>query len=137
MLKGVINHATSAAGSMVAGYVVRAFVTVPFIIGLGFATAALSLLLIDRFGHRDAYLIIAGIFTLVGVLAALIVRRREGRTENLARFATGPPLKAVDALQQRNMATGTVVIVSFLAGAALCTALGSFESALPTPFVIS
>jgi hypothetical protein len=137
MLRGIINHAASAAGSMVAGYVARAFVAVPFIIGLGFATAALSLLLIDHFGHRDAYLMIAGIFTLVGALAALIASGKERRTENPTARATGPKFKPVDLLHRRSMATGTFVIVTLLVGAALYAAVASFAPALPSPYFIS
>jgi len=119
---------------MLAGYVARAFVAVPFIIAFGFATAALSLLLIDRFGQRDAYLIIAGIFMLVGVVAALIVNGKESRTESSTAIATGPNKKA---LNRRSMATGTVVIILLIAGAMLCAVLGLFAPVLPTPFVIS
>jgi hypothetical protein len=119
---------------MLAGYVARAFVAVPFIIGFGFATAALTLLLIDRFGHRDAYLIIAGIFMLVGVVAALIVNAKEGRTDVPTAISTGPNKTA---LNRGSMATGTVVIILLLAGAMLCAALGLFAPVLPTPFVIS
>ena len=34
-------------------------------------------MLVERFGHRDAYFIVAGIFSLLGMLAALIVRSKE------------------------------------------------------------
>ena len=60
MFRGVFNYAASSAGSLIAGYLARASVAVPFIVAFGFAMAALSLMLSDRFGHRDAYLIVAG-----------------------------------------------------------------------------
>ena len=124
MLRGVINHAASAAGSMVAGYLARASVAVPFIIGFGFATTALSLLLIDRFGHRDAFLIIAGIFTLLGVLAALTVSGKErGNAANAVAYKTDSPPVARDA------AATAAVAMPF---AVLGTVLTSFG---PAPFL--
>lgn len=77
MFRGVFNYAASFAGSLIAGYLARASVAVPFIVAFGFAIAALSLMLNDRFGHRDAYLIVAGTFTVLGLFAALIVRGKE------------------------------------------------------------
>jgi len=77
VFRGLINDAKSAAGSVVAKYAVRASVAVPFIIALGFATAGVTLMLVERFGHRNAYLMVAGGFTAVGLLAVLIVRTKE------------------------------------------------------------
>ncbi len=77
MFKGVINDAKSAAGSLIARYLARASVAVPFVVAFGFATAGGTLMLVERFGHRDAYLIVAGIFALLGMLAALFVRSKE------------------------------------------------------------
>ena len=77
MFRGVFNYAASSAGSLIAGYLARASVAVPFIVAFGFAMAALSLMLSDRFGHLDAYLIVAGTFTVLGLFAALIVRGKE------------------------------------------------------------
>jgi hypothetical protein len=58
MFRGLINDAKSAAGSVVAKYAARASVAVPFFIALGFATAAVTLMLVEQFGHRNAYLIV-------------------------------------------------------------------------------
>jgi hypothetical protein len=44
---------------------------------LGFATAGITLMLVERFGHRNAYFMVAGGFTAIGFLAALIVRNKE------------------------------------------------------------
>ena len=73
----MINDAKSAAGSLIARYLARASVAVPFVVAFGFATAGGSLMLVERFGHRDAYLIVAGIFALLGMLAVLFVRSKE------------------------------------------------------------
>ena len=77
MFKGLLNDAKSAAGSLIARYLARASVAVPFVIALGFATAGGTLMLVERFGHRDAYFMVAGIFTLLGILTALFVRSKE------------------------------------------------------------
>jgi hypothetical protein len=77
MFQGIINNAKAAAGSMVAKYAARASVAVPFIVALGFATAAVTLMLVERFGHQNAYFMVAGGFTVIGLLAALIVRTKE------------------------------------------------------------
>lgn len=77
MFRGFINDAKSAAGSVIAKYAARASVAVPFIIALGFATAGATLMLVERFGHRNAYFMVAASFTVLGFLAALIVRTKE------------------------------------------------------------
>lgn len=77
MFRGLINDVKSAAGSVVEKYAARASVAVPFIIALGFATAGVTLMLVERFGHRNAYLMVAGGFTALGLLAALIVWTKE------------------------------------------------------------
>ena len=77
MFRGLINDVKSAAGSVAARYATRATVAVPFLIALGFATAAATLILVERFGARDAYFMVAGTFTAIGIVAALIVRATE------------------------------------------------------------
>lgn len=73
MFQGIINNAKATAGSMVVKYAARASVAVPFIVALGFATAAVTLMLVERFGHQNAYFMVAGAFTVIGLLAALVV----------------------------------------------------------------
>jgi hypothetical protein len=77
VFRGLINDVKSAAGSVVEKYAARASVAVPFIIALGFATAGVTLMLVERFGHRNAYFMVAGGFTALGLLAALIVWTKE------------------------------------------------------------
>jgi hypothetical protein len=77
VFRGLINDVKFAAGSVVEKYAARASVAVPFIIALGFATAGVTLMLVERFGHRNAYFMVAGGFTALGLLAALIVRTKE------------------------------------------------------------
>ena len=66
---------------MVLKYVARASVAVPFVIALGFALAAITVILVNRFGQINAYWTIAGGLALVGVLAAIIVSVKEHEEE--------------------------------------------------------
>ena len=66
---------------MVLKYVARASVAVPFFIALGFALAAITVMLVDRFGHVTAYWAVAGGMALVGAIAAVIVSAREREEE--------------------------------------------------------
>lgn len=77
MFAGVIQHAREAAGHLVLRYVARASVAVPFLIALGFAIAAIAVMLVDRFGHVTAYWIMAGGLVILGVLAAILVSVKE------------------------------------------------------------
>ena len=86
MFQGLINNAKSAVSGLVLKYVARASVAVPFFIALGFALAAITVMLVDRFGHVTAYWAVAGGMALVGAIAAVIVSARE-REEEVAEQA--------------------------------------------------
>ena len=73
MFAGLINQAKSAVSHLVLQYVARASVAVPFIIALGFALAAITVLLVNRFGHAAAYAMMAGGLAAIGVVAAIAV----------------------------------------------------------------
>lgn len=77
MFQALLNDAKSAAGSLVAKYVARASVAVPFLVAAGFAIAALTLTLVERFGAIAAYWMLAGGFTAVGLVAAAVVGVKE------------------------------------------------------------
>ncbi len=81
MFQGLINNAKSAVSGLVLKYVARASVAVPFFIALGFALAAITVMLVDRFGHVTAYWAVAGGMALVGAIAAVIVSAREREEE--------------------------------------------------------
>jgi hypothetical protein len=83
MFRGLINDAKSAAGSLIAKYLARASVAVPFIVAVGFATAAVTLTLVDRFGGIIGSWIVAGGFTLIGLVATLAVTVK-GQEEEVA-----------------------------------------------------
>ena len=87
MFQSLINDAKSAAGSVAAKYLARVSVAVPFIAALGFATAALTFMLVERYGYIAAYWMVAGGFTLVGVVATLVVSVKEQEEEIAERQA--------------------------------------------------
>jgi len=81
MFRGLINDAKAAAGSLVGKYLVRASVAVPFIVAAGFGVAALTVSLVASFGALHAYMMLAGGFTLIGLLAAFVVSVKEQEEE--------------------------------------------------------
>jgi hypothetical protein len=78
---GLINHAKEAASHLVLKYLARASVAIPFIIGLGFALAAIAVMLVERFGHVIGYWIMAGGLAAIGVVAAVAVSVKEHEEE--------------------------------------------------------
>jgi hypothetical protein len=78
---GLINQAKSAASHLVLKYVARASVAVPFVIGAGFALAAITVMLVERFGHVMAYWLVAGGLALIGVIASIVVTVKEHEEE--------------------------------------------------------
>ena len=87
MFAGLINRAKSAAGQLVLKYVARASVAVPFVIAAGFALAAITVMLVERFGHVMAYWLVAGGLALIGVVASIVVSIKEHGEEAAERQA--------------------------------------------------
>jgi len=81
MFQGLINSAKSAVSGLVLKYVARASVAMPFVIALGFALAAITVMLVDRFGQITAYWTVAGGLALIGVIAAIVVSVKEHEEE--------------------------------------------------------
>ena len=77
MIQGLINDAKAAIGAVIATYLARASVAVPFIAAAGFATAATTFLLAEQLGVVAACWIVAGGFTAIGAVAALFVGIKE------------------------------------------------------------
>jgi len=77
LFAGLINHARAAASHLVLRYVARASVAIPFLIALGFAIAAIAVMLVERFGHVTAYWIMAAGLAALGVMAAIVVSVKE------------------------------------------------------------
>src|SRR6185312_3497082 len=81
LFAGVINNAKAAVSHLVLKYVARASVAIPFIIALGFALAAVAVMLVDRFGHVTAYWLMAGGLAAIGAIAAIAVSVKEHEEE--------------------------------------------------------
>lgn len=81
MFAGLIDQAKSAAGGLVLKYLARASVAVPFVIALGFALAAITMMLAERFGHVTAYWMVAGGLAVIGIIAAAAVSVKEQEEE--------------------------------------------------------
>ena len=77
MFAGLINQARVAASHLVLRYVARASVAIPIIIALGFAIAAVAVMLVERFGRVIAYWIMAAGLAALGVMAAIVVSVKE------------------------------------------------------------
>ena len=80
MFQSFINDAQSAAASFVDKYLARASVAIPFVVAFGFATAAVSLALIERFGATNAFWMMAAGFCAIGLVAATVVTMKEQET---------------------------------------------------------
>lgn len=87
MFAGLINQAKAAAGGLVLKYVARASVAVPFLVALGFALAAVTVMLVERFGQVTAYWLVAGGLAAVGIAAAIIVSVKEQEEEEAEQLA--------------------------------------------------
>jgi len=90
VFKGLIDHAKAAAANLVLKYLARASVAIPFLIALGFALAAITAMLVQRYGQIAAYWTVAGGLAAIGVVAAVAVTAREHVEEGVAERAEPP-----------------------------------------------
>ncbi len=100
MFRGLLNDAKSAASALIAKYLARASVAVPFLIAAGFAVAAITLMLVEQYGHITAYWIMAGGLVLIGAVASLVVsvkEQDEEAAEKAAEEAASPSATAAVA----------------------------------------
>jgi hypothetical protein len=124
MFRKLLNDAKSAASSLVLKYVARASVAVPFVIGAGFAVAAITLMLVERLGHVTAYWTMAGGLAAIGAIAALVVSVKEQEEEaadqaaenadtanTVAETAAQAPLALLGALSAAPLSPSTVMPV--------------------------
>ena len=81
MVASLMNQAKDAVSGLVLKYVARASVAIPFVIALGFAIAAGSVMLVERFGYVMAYWLMAGGLAAIGIVAALVVSVKEHEEE--------------------------------------------------------
>jgi hypothetical protein len=89
MFAGVINQAKAAASGLLLKYVARASVAVPFLIALGFALAAVTVMLVERFGQVTAYWLLAAGLAAIGAVAAMAVSVKEQEEQEAEQLAEG------------------------------------------------
>ena len=125
MFRGLINDAKAAAGSLIGKYVARASVAVPFIVAVGFGIAALTVFLVERFGHLKAYLMLAAGFAFVGLIAMLAVNAKEQHEEAVEARAEEMDTKEVasDAAAQAAAQAPLAILGALLASPAGPTTL--------------
>jgi hypothetical protein len=87
MFAGLINQAKSAASGLVLKYLARASVAVPFVIALGFALAAVTVMLVEHFGQVTGYWLVAGGLAAIGIVAAIAVSVKEQEEEQAEQLA--------------------------------------------------
>ena len=116
MFAGLINQAKSAASYLILKYAARASVAVPFVIAAGFALAAVTVMLVERFGHVMAYWLVAGGLALIGVVASVVVSVKEHDEEVAERQASKPDTEKIvsDATTQALMETPIALLGAFM-----------------------
>ncbi len=84
MMQEIANRAQSVVETLVNKYVTRLAMAVPFVIALGFGTAAASVRLTEMYGSLSANTILAGAFAGFGLLAtaAIAIRQAGAETTN-------------------------------------------------------
>ena len=73
MFQGLLKRAERSIDSVVSKFVDRALVTAPLIVAGGFATAALTVKLVELYGHVTAYALMAALFAVVGLVTLVVV----------------------------------------------------------------
>ena len=73
MFQSIVNRAQRSADTLISKYVTRVAVAVPFVIAVGFGTAAASVALTEMYGTLAAHAVLAAAFVLVGLAAAAAI----------------------------------------------------------------
>ncbi len=73
MFEGLVTRAQRSVDSLVSKYVTRLVVAVPFLVALGFGTAAASVKLTEDYGSTAAHAIMAASFAGLGLIAAVVI----------------------------------------------------------------
>src|SRR5690606_29641685 len=73
MFQGLFKRAERSIDSVVARFVDRALVAVPLLVAAGFATAALTVKLVEVYGHVTAYAMMAALFAVIGAVTMAVL----------------------------------------------------------------
>jgi hypothetical protein len=97
MFKRLMDWLGGVVSATATKYALRASVVIPFAFAVGFAIAGIAALLIEMFGYRDAYFLMAGGFAVLGVCAVLLVRWHEKHAEAEAEKADATTMASAAA----------------------------------------
>lgn len=81
MFRRLMNYLSTSVGDIASKYALRASVAVPFLLAGGFLIAGAAVWLIEIFGYRIAYFLMAAAFALIGLVAIGVVRWHEANEE--------------------------------------------------------
>ncbi len=73
MFQGLFKRAESTIDSVVSKLVMRALVAIPLIVAAGFATAAVTIKLVEQYGAVTGHALMAALFGVVGLVTLAIV----------------------------------------------------------------
>lgn len=81
MFQGLLKRAERSLDQMIARVLERALVAVPLLVAAGFATAALTVKLVEQYGAVSAYGVMAALFAVIGLVTMAIVGVGNGAAE--------------------------------------------------------
>lgn len=105
MFQSLVNRAQRSVDSLVSKYVARVVVAVPFVIAIGFGTAAASVKLTAEYGSMTAYTIMAVAFSAIGLVAALAIALSSSQPSTVEAGAT-PAAEAAAAQAEDEKGAG-------------------------------
>lgn len=73
MFQGLFKRAEITIDSVVSKFVMRALVAIPLIVAAGFATAALTLKLVEQYGAVTGHALMAALFAAIGLVTFAVV----------------------------------------------------------------
>lgn len=76
MFQSLIHRVSDALHHTISRYVSRVIVAVPVVVAIAFATAAAATELSSRYGATISYLVLAGVFVLIALIAAAVMAAR-------------------------------------------------------------
>lgn len=106
MFRSLIKEVERAASSLLARYLARASVAVPFLLAAGFGVTAVTLTLVAQFGAVAASWMMTVGFGLIGVVAALALTIDEQKEEEAEAQAAAREPQGVAAAATRLAADG-------------------------------
>ena len=97
MFQGLLKRAERSIDSVVSKFVDRALVTAPLIVAGGFATAALTVKLVELYGHVTAYALMAALFAAIGLVTLAVVGVGNATSASSEAAGSEPEPAAADA----------------------------------------